>query len=102
MDKGQVLEKAMQYTALVNEKMKPQKIILYGSYAKGNPKEDSDIDIAIVVDKIDENFLDTEVMLYKLWRHVDDRIEPILIDSNEDKSGFLDEILKSGQIIYST
>lgn len=101
MDKSQVLEKVMQYTALVNEKMKPQKIILYGSYAKGNSKEDSDIDIAIVVDKIDENFLDTEVMLYKLRRHVDDRIEPILIDSNEDKSGFLDEILKNGQIIYS-
>ncbi len=40
-------------------------------------------------------------MLYKLRRHVDDRIEPILIDSNEDKSGFLDEILKHGQIIYS-
>ena len=52
MDKSQVLEKAMQYTALVNENMKPQKIILYGSYAKGNSKEDSDIDIAIVVDKI--------------------------------------------------
>lgn len=101
MDKSQVLEKAMQYTALVNENMKPQKIILYGSYAKGNSKEDSDIDIAVVVDKIDENFLDTEVLLYKLRRHVDDRIEPILIDSNEDKSGFLDEILKHGQIIYS-
>jgi predicted nucleotidyltransferase len=101
MDKSQVLEKAMQYTALVNENMKPQKIILYGSYAKGNSKEDSDIDIAIVVDKIDENFLDMEVLLYKLRRHVDDRIEPILIDCNEDKSGFLDEILKHGQIIYS-
>ena len=101
MDKSQVLEKVMQYTALVNENMKPQKIILYGSYAKGNSKEDSDIDIAIIVDKIDENFLDTEVMLYKLRRHVDDRIEPILIDSNEDKSGFLNEILKYGQIIYS-
>ena len=101
MDKSQVLEKAMQYTALVNEYIKKKKIILYGSYAKGNSKEDSDIDIAIVVDKIDENFLDMEVLLYKLRRHVDDRIEPILIDCNEDKSGFLDEILKHGQIIYS-
>jgi len=34
------------------EKMgiKPQKILLYGSYAKGNPREDSDIDLVVVSD----------------------------------------------------
>ena len=26
----------------------PQKVILYGSYAKGNPREDSDIDLIVM------------------------------------------------------
>lgn len=102
MDKSQVLEKAIQYAALVSENIKPQKVILYGSYAKGNWKEESDIDIAVVVDTIVEDFLDTEALLYKLRRNVDDRIEPILLDGQKDESGFLDEILKHGQVIYST
>ncbi|OGW44012.1 MAG: hypothetical protein A2Y66_01425 [Nitrospirae bacterium RBG_13_41_22] len=41
------------------EKMgiKPQKILLYGSYAKGNPREDSDIDLVVVSD----NFKDMNI-----------------------------------------
>jgi len=66
MDKNQVLEKATEYAALVNEKMKPQKIILYGSYAKDNWKEESDIDIAVIFDFIDGDFLEMRAMLYRL------------------------------------
>ena len=29
-------------------KINPEKIILYGSYAKGNPREDSDIDLVVI------------------------------------------------------
>jgi len=101
MDKSQALEKAMQYAALVGEKIKPQKVVLYGSYTKGNWKEESDIDIAVVVDAINEDFLDTEILLYKLRRNIDDRIEPILLECKNDESGFLDEILKHGEVIYS-
>ncbi len=32
------------------ENIKPEKIILFGSYAEGSPKEDSDIDLLIVKD----------------------------------------------------
>ena len=101
MDKSQVLEKAIQYATLVSEKIKPLKVILYGSYAKGNWKEGSDIDIAVVVDTVDGDFLETEAMLYKLRRDIDDRIEPVLFEEENDVSGFLCEILKYGQVIYS-
>ena len=63
MDKSQALEKAIQYAALVSEKIKPQKVVLYGSYAKGNWKEESDLDIAVIVDTVDKDFLETEIML---------------------------------------
>jgi len=35
----------------IKEKTTPQKIILFGSFAKGTEKEDSDIDICIITDK---------------------------------------------------
>jgi predicted nucleotidyltransferase len=101
MDKSQVLEKAMQYAALVSDKIKLQKVVLYGSYARGNWKEESDIDIAVVVDTVAGDFLETEAMLYKLRRGIDDRIEPVLFEEENDESGFLSEILKYGQVIYS-
>ena len=47
------------------------------------------------------DFLEMEAMLYKLRRNVDDRIEPVLLEENSDESGFLKEILKHGQVIYS-
>jgi predicted nucleotidyltransferase len=101
MDKSQVLEKAMQYAALVSDKIKLQKVVLYGSYARGNWKEESDIDIAVIVDTVAGDFLETEAMLYKLRRGIDDRIEPVLFEEENDESGFLSEILKYGQVIYS-
>ncbi|MFZ5969196.1 MAG: nucleotidyltransferase domain-containing protein [Bacillota bacterium] len=101
MDKSQVLEKAIKYATVVSEKIKPEKVVLYGSYAKGNWKEESDIDIAVIVSECEHDFLEMEAMLYKLRRNIDDRIEPVLLEENNDDSGFLDEILKHGQIIYN-
>jgi predicted nucleotidyltransferase len=36
-------------------KFQPQKIILFGSYAYGNPKPDSDIDLLIIVPFVGKN-----------------------------------------------
>jgi uncharacterized protein YjgD (DUF1641 family) len=40
-------------------------------------------------------------MLFTLSRNIDLRIEPVLLEAGEDKSGFLDEITKTGEIVYS-
>ncbi|MGI6487931.1 MAG: nucleotidyltransferase domain-containing protein [Syntrophomonadaceae bacterium] len=101
MDKSQAIEKAIEYSKLVNERIKVQKILLYGSYAKDNWNEESDIDIAVIVDTVDGDFLDMASMLYRLRRHVDDRIEPVLLEQKADPSGFLSEILKHSEVIYT-
>lgn len=49
----------------------------------------------------DEDFLMCEARLVRLRREIDARIEPVLLEESNDKSGFLDEILKTGEIIYS-
>ena len=69
--------------------MPARHIVLYGSYAKGTAGSDSDIDIAVIVDKVEGDYLDQQAKLYRLRRSVDLRIEPVLIEYGQDKSGFL-------------
>ena len=103
MDKAdvveQVIEKVKKYAELIRSSFNVKHIVLYGSYAKNNYKEDSDIDVAVVVDDIKEDFLEMITKLYKLTRDIDDRIEPILLDSAHDDSGFLEQILNEGRVV---
>jgi predicted nucleotidyltransferase len=39
-----------QVVKQIVEKFKPQKIILFGSYARGNPHPESDVDMLVVMD----------------------------------------------------
>jgi predicted nucleotidyltransferase len=75
MDKTEALNVVQKYAELVTKIFYFQKIILFGSYVKGNPREDSDIDVAIVFPDY-ENRLDRQVELMKLTRQIDTRIEP--------------------------
>ena len=100
MDKREALEKAKQFSELVIKKYDPKKIILFGSFARGNYRTDSDIDIMIVFEKIEGSFLEKEVDLYKLRRTVDENIEPILYEENTDPSGFLESVSDYGEVLY--
>ena len=75
------------------------RMYLFGSYAKGNPHEDSDIDVALVVKKWKGNYFDVMPLLWKIRRDIDLRIEPHVIVPQEDYAGFLDEIQKTGILI---
>ena len=101
MDKNEVISKLKKFAVLVNREMKPTKIILYGSYAKGTWREDSDIDVAVVVASIEGDFLDAATTLFKIGCEIDTRIEPILLEEKHDESGFLEEVVKHGEVIYS-
>lgn len=100
MDKREVLDKVQRFSKIVVEKYQPEKIILFGSYARGNYTEDSDIDVAVIVDSIDGDFLDSQAELYKLRRNIDVSIEPVLLKNGIDNSGFLETILNYGEVIY--
>ncbi len=99
MDKNEVINIVSKYKLLVSKHFDIESMILFGSYAKGNQKDDSDIDVAIVVNSITQDFFSYAPLLWKLRRELDDRIEPVLIEKNKDESGFLKEILKTGLII---
>lgn len=97
LSKKDVINLAAQYAEVIKPIVKPQKVLLYGSYAKDTANNDSDIDIAVIVNSLkDINYLDVSKQLYKLRRDISIDIEPVLLDINDDKSGFLSEILKTG------
>ena len=100
MDRTTAIKNAYKYADLVKSVYSPDKIVLFGSYAKNNFNENSDIDIAIIVNRIDDDFLLISSSLCKMTRNIDYRIEPILVDKNNDKSGFVQDILQHGIIIY--
>ncbi|MBS4022786.1 MAG: nucleotidyltransferase domain-containing protein [Dethiobacter sp.] len=102
MDKESVISLAKKYSELVSKHMLVKQVVLFGSYAKETAGPDSDIDIAVIVEKLEGDYLDTHARLFKLRRAVDFRIEPVLIEQNGDKSGFLKEILANGHIVYSS
>ena len=99
MDKSEVVDKLSRYKILVSKYFDIDRIVLFGSYAKGNQREDSDIDVAIIVNSINQDYFTYAPLLWKLRREIDDRIEPILIENSHDESGFLTEILNSGLVI---
>lgn len=96
MDQREAINKVKIYKALLSKHFAFDAIYLFGSYANDSGKEDSDIDVAVVASNISGDFFAVNPLLWKIRREVDDRIEPVLIDKNNDKSGFLDEIQKTG------
>ena len=78
-------------------------VILFGSYAKNCASEYSDIDVAVVVDHNEKDYLESRSELFKLRRDIDCKIEPVLIERDEkDLSGFFEEISNTGEIVYQS
>lgn len=103
MDKEKVRKLVEEYAKLVTNNMIVNKIILYGSYARGDYRKDSDIDVAVVVPRssLSKNILDDMAKLFKLRRSISIDIEPILLIDEQDSSGFLESISKYGEIVYA-
>jgi predicted nucleotidyltransferase len=99
MDNEEIINKLKIYKKLLSKHMEFDEMILFGSFAKGNPREDSDVDVAIVVKTLTGDYFSTRPLLWKIRREIDDRIEPVLIDKTHDESGFLSEIMKTGVAI---
>ena len=70
MVKEQVLNSAREYAAAVREIMEPSQVILYGSQARGTATPDSDIDIAVVVQELSNDYLSVMAALWKLTRKI--------------------------------
>jgi len=85
----------------------PLKIVLFGSYARGNPDEDSDIDF-FIIKNTDERPIDRKVRVGEIVSDKKRRVpfEPIVITQSEleerKRCGdqFIEEILSEGEVLY--
>ena len=103
MDKRKARKLGEEYAKIVVKNMIVNKIILYGSYARGDYKKDSDIDVAVVVPRssLSKDILEDMAKLFKLRREISTDIEPVLLIDEDDASGFLESISKYGEVVYS-
>lgn len=100
MDKRDALIIASRYADAVKSRYDIVKIILFGSYAKGNYHKDSDIDIAVIL-KDYNNLIDMQLDLMRIRRKIDSRIEPHPFREKDFDitSPIVNEIVKYGQDI---
>ena len=101
MDKKQAIGKVAECIEAIKIKYHPQKVVLFGSYAKGTNNENSDINVAVIVDEITGDFLEETQGLYKIRRTIDLSIEPVLLELKNDNSRLLEEIIATGEVIYT-
>ena len=96
MDQAAVIEILKKFKLLLSDHFNLNSLFLFGSYASGSQREDSDIDVAVVVNELKGDFLPYTPLLWKLRRQIDPRIEPIIFEAGNDPSGFLEEIKNTG------
>ena len=98
-------EKINEVINRIVKNVNPEKIILFGSYASGNPSEDSDLDILIVKEM--------RMPRYKRSREVKKHlrgmkipIDVIVYTKKEikkwegTKTAFINQVIKQGKVLY--
>lgn len=93
--------------------LNPDKIILFGSYAYGNPDEDSDIDLYVVTndDFIPKNWREKSDITLKISRRLRELRSYVAIDliihtrKMHEKflsinSSFASELIEKGELLY--
>ena len=87
---------------LKKEGVEFNKIYLFGSYAKNNPRDWSDIDVAVVSKKFGKDFFEEQLLLDRIADKVDYAIEshPLSPGDLRDKwSSLASEIRNRGTVV---
>ncbi|MDY0316088.1 MAG: nucleotidyltransferase domain-containing protein [Bacteroidales bacterium] len=77
-----IIETIKNYLMLIPNDFGVKKVYLFGSFAKGDEREESDIDVAIIINNMTD-FFSTQRELMRLRRKVDLRIEPHPINEKD-------------------
>ena len=100
MDKTDALNIARKFISVIKTNYDCKQVFLFGSFVKGTNHEESDIDIAVILEEFD-NPMDIQLELMRLRRNIDSRIEPHPFRKKDFNitNPIAHEILKHGQKI---
>ncbi|MBO4740820.1 MAG: nucleotidyltransferase domain-containing protein [Bacteroidales bacterium] len=96
MDKAEALKLVKKYKELIMPRFNNKaRVYLFGSYSKGTQRPESDIDVAVIVPSIGDNWF---AYTKSLWHDVDKvslLIEPVLMEE-EHPSPLYDDVIHTG------
>lgn len=98
----------LKISELVNKMVSgysPDKIILFGSYAKGNPNENSDLDFLLIKESDlprPQRIMQVRKLIYGAMIPIDLIVytQAEIEESMKSQFGFVSDILKTGRILY--
>lgn len=87
-----------KFIGLISDEFPLNSVYLFGSYANGNAKEYSDVDLAVVSDKFEgSRFFDKKKLnKYILKSSVDLEVHPYKTEDFTEDDPFVKEILRTG------
>ncbi|MCD6175596.1 MAG: nucleotidyltransferase domain-containing protein [Planctomycetes bacterium] len=96
----EVKESVKRFNECLSRQLPVKKVLLYGSYAKGCPRADSDVDVAVFLDYPDHaRRLEIAAKLFHFAADIDIEIEPKCFFwdeyTNYDKASILAEIIRT-------
>ncbi|MDP2741495.1 MAG: nucleotidyltransferase domain-containing protein [bacterium] len=108
MTKQEIDQKIKNVADKIAVEYKPEKIILFGSFAWGNPTEDSDVDLFIVkrskkkrADRgreLSSKLFGYEFPAMDILIYTPEEVEKSI---NEYKNLFIEDILRHGKVLYA-
>jgi predicted nucleotidyltransferase len=101
-----IADELLPYLRVLVEQFQPEQVILFGSYAYGQPDEHSDVDL-LIIKELEQSSLREAVAIRQAWRPVRASVgslpfDLIVISPNDHKrrlahsAGFYDEIVRRG------
>ena len=95
MDKEQAIGIVRDYKTAISGLFDSAKVYLYGSYSKGTAGEESDIDVAVIVPQLHDDWLKLSTRLWVIAPKVNYLIEPVLMEENEP-SPLYQDVMRTG------
>ena len=99
LTKDEAKRLVMEFIPSVRSVYPDAEVYLFGSYAKGTARENSDIDVGVVIPELDENpelNWGRKGLLENMAFDIDWRLSPTVVTPN-NKSGFFDCVTQVGE-----
>src|SRR3990172_6827114 len=95
-----------QVVEQIVEKFKPQRIILFGSYARGKPRPESDVDMLVVMEtplkEVEQAIQICQQIEYRFGLDLIVRTPKRLAERLEMGDWFLRDVVEEGKVVYES